>query len=59
MICERCHGTRWIEVPKYENGVLYAMTEPCPLCGGQSFVHCCDGECAQPEICDTVKATEN
>lgn len=59
MICEKCHGTRWVDVIKNEGGVLYAMAEPCQLCGGQAFVHCCDGECAQPEKCDNILATEH
>lgn len=49
MICETCHGTRWIEVAKVEADGVYAMAQPCPECGGQAFTHCCGGECAQPE----------
>lgn len=49
MICETCHGQRFVEVVKKEDGVLYAMVEPCPECGGQAFTHCCGGDRAQCE----------
>lgn len=49
MICEVCHGTRFVDATKDEGGILYAMAVPCPACGGQAFTHCCDGECAQPD----------
>lgn len=60
MICETCHGTRWVEVIIPEaDGILMAGLQPCSQCGGQAFVHCCDGECEQPQICDTITATEH
>lgn len=49
MICEVCHGARWVETIIAEDGACYLGFEPCPACGGQAFTHCCDGECAQPD----------
>lgn len=41
MICETCHGRRFIE--RRAAGEC-PREEPCPECGGFGIVHCCEGE---------------
>jgi len=41
MICETCHGRRFIE--RRAAGEC-PVEEPCPDCGGFGIVHCCEGE---------------
>ena len=38
MICETCRGAGWIE-----GGEVYPRWEPCPDCGGNGTMHCCEG----------------
>lgn len=42
MICERCHGERFIQV--HGGGDRAPLIEPCPDCGGCGLEHCCEGE---------------
>jgi hypothetical protein len=55
MLCDTC---RWTERPGFirrqpattaqqqDDGLDFI---PCPECGGQAVVHCCEGLCEQPE----------
>jgi len=46
VICGTCHGDRVLIIdPRPEK----FTTVPCPTCEGWGIVHCCEGECAQPE----------
>jgi DnaJ-class molecular chaperone len=44
MICERCQGTGYSQVPIYAGSVF----EPCPDCQGQGIAYCCDEAGANP-----------
>jgi len=53
MICETCHGERFIHPTTVRDGFpvrpeLYEPI-PCPDCNGHAIQHCCDGLRAQPE----------
>lgn len=43
-----CHGVGMITDEIFTGMVGW----PCPKCGGSGVVHCCEGECAQPELED-------
>ena len=41
MLCGFCYGKRLI--------IRDGKMEPCPECGGQGLVHCCEGMQTQPD----------
>lgn len=47
MRCETCQGTGVLIM---QLGTTVEIHEPCPMCLGQKFQHCCEGECEQPEL---------
>lgn len=57
MICPLCHGRRIRPVVIITvSGELIATEEmPCHECGGQGIVHCCEGDCVQPEPENAVR----
>lgn len=46
MVCEFCHGTGKILVPRMNIAMGY---DPCPECNGTGLQHCCEGLCEQPD----------
>jgi hypothetical protein len=52
MLCETCRFTAWpgfVRARRREGERGECDMIPCPDCGGQGIVHCCDGVCEQPE----------
>lgn len=59
MLCPRCHGARELAIaPHVRLGDYVADTArapiehewiACPYCAGVGHIHCCEGDCSQPE----------